>query len=30
MEQAGIRHFEFAPTDEGDLLRACTEGATDA
>ncbi|MDN7676311.1 ATP-binding cassette domain-containing protein [Burkholderia oklahomensis] len=30
METAGIRHFEFAPTDEGDLLRACTEGATDA
>jgi ABC-2 type transport system ATP-binding protein len=29
METAGIRHFEFAPTDENDLLRACTEGAAD-
>jgi ABC-2 type transport system ATP-binding protein len=26
MESAPIRHFEFAPTDDSDLLRACTQG----
>jgi ABC-2 type transport system ATP-binding protein len=26
MESAGARHFEFAPTDDSDLLRACTQG----
>ncbi|MEX3959747.1 ABC-2 type transport system ATP-binding protein [Trinickia symbiotica] len=30
MEEAGVSRFEFAPTDDGDLLRACTQGDLDA
>ncbi len=29
MDAAKVRHFEFAPTDDSDLLRTCTQGALD-